>query len=162
MSTDLILFAGNSDGIAACFPQAPAGRPWDEIVSSGWDDLVGRFDLVVTVDGAPAGLVSQGSRLNVAVCCTTWRALAGLVADRLAYTAVFAPSALEVLDHQRRNRETLVVRRDAARDSLLTPDLIATEVGGKGVSADLKHLFVGARIAYDLTANQPLDFGHIL
>lgn len=160
----LILFqdADERSDAGVCFLEAPNGAPWDEVFEGRWDDLTKRYDLVLSIDGGQALPENCCDNFNLALCCSSLSVFANHMLRATTFDVIFAPGALDYLDNQRLHRETLVVATDLTQGSVLTPELISTETGGTGVSAERLDLFVGTRLAYDMVSRQPLDFGHIL
>ena len=132
--------------------------PFDEVIDGALDDVASRWAVMIPADAiTEVPRVTGGTR--VAFLCRSLDGLEHAVRLDLPGDLVFAPSALGRLDGHRRRRLTMRAARPLGAGDRLTADAIGTEVGGAGLSADLKDAVIGRTLFYKLDQGEPIDFG---
>jgi hypothetical protein len=124
------------------------------------EDALGRYDVVVPADHlreAPR----IGDAVNAAFLCTELDALDHALTLDLPGDILFRPSAVAWLDRYRQLRPTLIAARFLDAGHVIVAEDLAEEVGGMGVSSDLKPTVIGRAVLYDLAKGVAIDFGMI-
>lgn len=158
MPNILYLPNGEMPSLVDLFPTDPAQQPWNETIVGPWDDLVSRFDVVVTCDtGGPINLIGNNSR-SVAIIYRSMEALAAAEPSS-NLTHIFTPNKLAILDAMRNRRETLVFASSLPAATRITDDNLTIRHGGTGIAAELKEAMIGRKLIYDVREGQAVDFG---
>lgn len=133
---------------------------FDRTVDGPIDDVLADFDVVIPADELRVAPRLSGDA-RVALYCVRLEALQHLVSIAGDFDIVFNPSLLTRLDRHRALRPTLLAGRAMDAGHRIKPDDLATEIGGAGMSADLKDTIIGRVLLYDLPSGSAIDFGMI-
>lgn len=133
---------------------------FDTVLEASIEGALTEYDVVIPADGLREAPRLTGSA-RVALHCTRLEALEHLRTIAGDMDIVFSPSLLTRLDRHRALRRTFKAARAMDAGQRITERDLATEIGGAGLSADLKATVIGRALLYDLPAGSAIDFGMI-
>jgi len=133
---------------------------FDKVIEASIEDALAGYDVVIPADGLRAAPRLAGSA-RVALHCARLEALEHLVTIAGDVDIVFSPNLLARLDRYRALRSTLKTARAMDAGDRIKADDLANEIGGAGMSADLKDTVIGRVLLYDLPSGSAIDFGMI-